>query len=481
MPPGDNAPLIVDRYAIYDRIAAGGMATVHLGRLLGEGGFSRTVAIKRLHPQYALDPDFVAMFLDEARLAARVRHPNVVPTIDVVAKDDEVFLVMEYVDGEPLSALLRASNDQGKRVPVDYVSTLMTGVLEGLHAAHEAKDDQGRPLDIVHRDMSPHNVLVGVDGVPRVIDFGVAKAMGQVHSTREGQIRGKLAYMSPEQVRGGSLDGRTDVFAASVVLWEALAGRKLFKAENDMALMRLLLSAPIEPPSVYAADVPPGVDAVVLRGLERDVDRRFQSADEMAAALTEAMPGAPARKVGAWVKEIGGQKLVARAAVVQHIERSSTGATPASLERAPTSGAQSTQASGVSVASPSMAPGAAQVRNRLLPIVIGGSVGLSLVVGVVALWQLRAPPVGVTSAVATETAAAAPSPAPLPIVVTEPPMPAPSASSAVPVVAASAPSAVAPASPSTPEPPARPARAPGSAPRSHHAAPAPSSKIFSRY
>jgi serine/threonine-protein kinase len=334
-------PLVVDRYAIYDRIAAGGMATVHFGRLIGEGGFSRIVAIKRLHAHFALDPDFVTMFLDEARLAARVRHPNVMPTLDVVARDNEVFLVMEYVEGEPLSSLFRAAHDAGARLPLDYVGTLMVGLLEGLHAAHNAKDDQGQPLKIVHRDISPHNVLVGVDGVPRVIDFGVAKALGQVHTTREGQIRGKLSYMSPEQVLAKSVDARTDIFAASAVLWEALAGRKLFKADNDAGIMHLVLSAPVEPPSRYARDLPHGLDAIVMRGLERDPDRRFSSADEMAAALSEILPIAPSRKVGAWVREVGGQKLADRASVVRDIERlsaSGSGVKPAMPDEAgPTS------------------------------------------------------------------------------------------------------------------------------------------------
>jgi len=326
-------PLIVNRYAIYDRIAAGGMATVHLGRLLGEGGFSRTVAIKRLHAQFALDPDFLAMFLDEARLAARVRHPNVVPTLDVVAKDTEVFLVMEYIEGEPLSALYRVAHERGGRVPVDFVASLMTGVLEGLHAAHQAKDDQGEPLHIVHRDISPHNVLVGVDGVPRVIDFGVAKALGQVHTTREGQIRGKLAYMSPEQVLGRAVDSRTDVFAASVVLWEGLTGKRLFKAESDAALINLVLHGTIEPPSKHSPDLPRGIDAIVMRGLERDASRRYASADEMAAALSELVPAAPTRKVGAWVKEVGGRKLVSRAELVREIEKQSVSTSVPGRER----------------------------------------------------------------------------------------------------------------------------------------------------
>src|SRR5271154_2384991 len=205
----------IGRYLLFGEIASGGMATVHFGRLSGPAGFSRTVAIKRLHPNLAKDPEFVAMFLDEARLAARIRHPNVIPTLDVVATEGEIFLVMDYVQGESLSRLIRAAVARGERIPPDMVAALMVGVLHGLHAAHEAKSDHGEPLGIVHRDVSPHNILVGTDGAARVLDFGVAKAIGRSQNTREGQIKGKLAYMAPEQVRG-SVSRRTDVYAASV-------------------------------------------------------------------------------------------------------------------------------------------------------------------------------------------------------------------------------------------------------------------------
>ena len=158
------------RYALYGEIASGGMATVHLARLIGPVGFSRTVAIKRLHPHLAKDPEFVAMFLEEARLAARVRHPNVVSTLDVVSDDGELFLVMEYVAGESLSRLVRKARERGERVPPRYAVGIMSGALEGLHSAHDAKSEKGQPLGLVHRDVSPQNVHVGTDGVPRLLD-----------------------------------------------------------------------------------------------------------------------------------------------------------------------------------------------------------------------------------------------------------------------------------------------------------------------
>jgi len=195
-----HEPLIIGRYALFHELAAGGMATVHVGRLLGAAGFSRVVAIKRLHRHFASDPEFVSMFVDEARLAARIRHPNVVPTLDVVRTEDELFLVMEYVSGEALSRLLRATREKGVPVTPRIAVTIGAGLLHGLHAAHTAKGERGEPLEIVHRDVSPQNVIVGTDGIARVLDFGVAKARVRLQTTREGQVKGKLAYMAPEQL-----------------------------------------------------------------------------------------------------------------------------------------------------------------------------------------------------------------------------------------------------------------------------------------
>ena len=195
-------PRIVGRYALYDSIACGGMASVHLGRLIGPAGFSRTVAIKRLHENYAKDPEFVAMLLDEARLAARINHPNVVSTLDVVAVGPELLLVMEYVAGESLSALIRTCQQTEHSPPIPVVVDIAIGMLNGLHAAHEATGEGGQPLNIVHRDVSPQNVLVGTDGVTRVVDFGIAKAIGRTQETRSGAIKGKPAYMAPEQLQG---------------------------------------------------------------------------------------------------------------------------------------------------------------------------------------------------------------------------------------------------------------------------------------
>ena len=278
------------RYALYEEIARGGMAAVHLGRLLGPAGFSRTVAIKCLHPHLAADPDFVSMFLDEARLAARIRHPNVVPTLDIVSTGGELFLVMEYVHGESLSRVLRAARTGSTLVPVPLVAAVVAGVLHGLHAAHEAKNERGEPLGIVHRDVSPQNILVGVDGVSRVLDFGVAKAVGRAQVTREGQIKGKMAYMAPEQVLAGDVDRRTDLYAAGVVLWEALSCQRLFQADSDGAVIAKILQADVSPPSRFVPGVPAALDAIVMRALQRKASDRFATAREMARALEAAVP-----------------------------------------------------------------------------------------------------------------------------------------------------------------------------------------------
>jgi serine/threonine protein kinase len=320
---GPFAPRMLGRYALYEKIASGGMASVHLGRLLGPVGFARTVAIKRMHPQFAEDPEFVSMFLDEARLAARIRHPNVVPTLDVVSLDGELVLVMEFVQGESLARLIRASGLRSERIPPPIVAAIMVGVLQGLHAAHEATSDQGEPLGIVHRDVSPHNVLVGIDGVARVLDFGVAKAAGRAQTTREGQLKGKLAYMAPEQVRG-SVTRVTDVYAASVVLWEALTGKRLFHGDNEAQVLDRLLRGNDVPPSAHVPGLPPALDAVTMRGLDVDPARRFPTAREMARALEEVLPLASSSKIGDWVEAAAKETLDARSVRIASIESDSS-------------------------------------------------------------------------------------------------------------------------------------------------------------
>jgi serine/threonine-protein kinase len=310
----------IGRYLLYMEIASGGMATVHLGRLVGPAGFARTVAVKCLHPAYTRDPSFVSMLLDEARLASRISHPNVVSVLDVVEVDGTVYLVMDYVHGESLGRLMRAS--PGQPLPVPIVVGVVVGMLLGLHAAHEATTESSTPLGIVHRDVSPQNVLVGADGVARVLDFGIAKAASRLQTTNEGQLKGKLRYMSPEQVRAEPVDRRSDIFAAAVVLWEALTGRRLFDGPEPAAVVRQIVDVQPEAPSRFAVHLPPSLDGIVLRGLAKRRDDRFSTARDMAAELQAAISPANALEIGEWVERISGDSLRRRASAVTAIERS---------------------------------------------------------------------------------------------------------------------------------------------------------------
>jgi hypothetical protein len=304
--------LVLGRYALGDEIARGGIASVHLGLVLGDAGFSRPVAIKRLLPAMVNDPDLAAAFLDEARLASRVRHPNVVSTIDVREQDGELFLVLEYVHGESLAGLVAAASAAGERIPISIVSAIVGGALRGLHAAHEAKDELGNALGIIHRDVTPQNILVGTDGAARVIDFGIAKAASRGQITREGQVKGKLGYLAPEQL--GQKSGRTtDVYGAGVCLWEALTGQRAFDGASESAILAKVMAGLVGRPSKHAPEIPPELDRVVLRALDRDPDKRFATAEAMAEAVEAVALPAPRGDVCAFVERLAAKKLAERA------------------------------------------------------------------------------------------------------------------------------------------------------------------------
>ncbi len=312
---------VVGRYALYDQIATGGMATVHIGRLHGAVGFARTVAIKRLYPPYARNAEFVSMFVDEARLAARIRHPNVVQTIDVVTAEGELFLVMEFVQGEAVSRLMRLARSRKQAVPHRVAAAIVAWALHGLHAAHETKDEHGRSLSLVHRDVSPQNIIVGIDGLSRVLDFGIARASGRVHTSQAGKVKGKLSYLSPEQIESREVTRRADVYGASVVLWELLSGRRLFHADSHTALVARVLHDEVPPPSSVNQAIPAAYDVVVMKGLARDPAERYATAREMARAL-EACDGVESLAgVSAWIEDIAGEVLNERAERVARVER----------------------------------------------------------------------------------------------------------------------------------------------------------------
>jgi eukaryotic-like serine/threonine-protein kinase len=317
-------PRIVGRYALFDEIAAGGMATIHLGRLVGPVGFSRTVAIKTLHPQFAKDPEFVEMFLEEARLASRIQHPNVISTVDVATAEGEVFLVMEYVAGESLAKLVRSALKRGDPMPIEVAVSILAGMLHGLHATHEAKNEQLEPMHIVHRDVSPQNVLVGLDGVARIFDFGVAKAAAmRSQSTSDGQMKGKLSYMSPEQLNSREVDRRTDVFAAGVVAWECLAGRRLFAGSDPGEVLAKVLTLDIPAPIDVLSSVPRALSNTVMRALERSPEQRWQTARDFAIELERNVALAAPHVVGDWVAQHAGEALHDRRRRVEAVERAS--------------------------------------------------------------------------------------------------------------------------------------------------------------
>ena len=299
------------RYAICQQISAGGMAAVHLGFLLGSGGFSRFVAIKRMHPELAREASLVARFEQEVLLGARIQHPNVVQALDVVSRHDELLLVMEFIHGETLAGLFEAAARGRAGLPIDVALNIVTSALHGLHAAHEARDENDVPLALVHRDVSPQNVLVGSDGYARVLDFGIAKTLTQAIKTDIGTLAGKLPYMAPEQLCERPLDRRTDVFAAGVVLWEALVGRRLFGATHPdaPATIREVLERAIVPPSRLRSGIPKSVDVAVLRALNREPKERFSSAREFALALEATGLSCGQTTVAECLRELCGERL----------------------------------------------------------------------------------------------------------------------------------------------------------------------------
>ncbi len=314
------APRRIGRYLLFEAFARGGMGSVHFGRVTGPVGFSRVVAIKRHHPHVAKEPEFVSMLIDEARLAGRIRHPNVVPVIDVVALPGELLLVMDYVAGLSLARLWLAAEEHSESVPVNIAAAILVGALQGLNAAHETRDERGETLGIVHRDVSPQNVLVGADGLTRVTDFGIAHARERLSFTRTTDIKGKLEYMSREQIRRERVDARSDVYSASVVFWETLTGDRLYAGDDATSMVSRMESGAYGAPSVYSKEVPPELDALVLRGLSPSAADRFGSAREMAVAIEGACDVASQLEVAEWVCRIAGRDLDIRSARISAIE-----------------------------------------------------------------------------------------------------------------------------------------------------------------
>ncbi|MEM9189715.1 MAG: protein kinase [Myxococcota bacterium] len=315
--------VIGGRYQLLHRLASGGMGSVYAGRAIGAGGFERRLAIKRLHPHLAEREKFVAMFLDEARLAARIHHPNVVPTLDVFAADGSYYLIMEYVEGMELGRLLAEAVEHSTKVPVRVLMRIILDALAGLAAAHALTDKNGVPLNLVHRDISPQNILVGIDGVARLTDFGVAKAEDRLHVTVGEEFKGKLAYASPEQLEYTKVGQQADLFSLGVVLFEALTHRRLFRGDDARTVREMVLSGSY--PTVSEFEIGLSLfDEIVAKAMARSPESRVQSAvslsRELSAVANRSVGIAESLEVAEWLRRLGAEYLDQRATTLRRAE-----------------------------------------------------------------------------------------------------------------------------------------------------------------
>ncbi|TMA90128.1 MAG: serine/threonine protein kinase [Deltaproteobacteria bacterium] len=275
----------IGKYKLVRLIASGGMAEVYLARQAGAAGFEKLVCLKRILPHLARDRQFVEMFLNEARLAARLDHPNIVSIYDLGEANGNYFIAMEFIDGPSLRAVAKRARERGERLPIAEVVKIVSMAAAGLHYAHELADDGGKPLGLVHRDISPDNILVHRNGVAKVVDFGIAKAANSSGTTRTGALKGKVAYMPPEQLRGDPLDRRADVFALGVVLYEMLAGQRPWEGDSDVSLIGRIMTEEPKPFATVRLDAPPGLIAVLDRALAKDREARYSSCHDLQADL----------------------------------------------------------------------------------------------------------------------------------------------------------------------------------------------------
>ncbi len=282
---------LAGKYRLIAELGQGGMATVYLAVALGTSGFRKLAVVKLIRPQYASDPDLIEMFLDEARLCARLNHPNIVQTYDVGIDDGQHLMAMEYLDGVSFNAAISRLGREGGPLTFAFRARILLDVLEGLRYAHDLKDYDGKPLHIVHRDVTPHNIFVTYDGQVKLLDFGIAKAATSSVQTATGVIKGKLTYMAPEQAFGDPVDSRADLYAVGVMLWEAVTGRRRFPAGlSDAAMFTRVASGEVpEAPDAAALGLPAEIDGVVLKALAPKREDRFQTAGELHAALDEAL------------------------------------------------------------------------------------------------------------------------------------------------------------------------------------------------
>jgi len=281
------APVRFGKYLLLDRLASGGMAELFLAKQTGVKGFEKVVAIKRILPMLTQDPEFVSMFINEAKLAALLSHQNIVQIFDLGTTEGFYYITMEYVMGKDLRTVMQRSHARKLPLPIGHALLIASRISSALDHAHRKKDLQGRELRLVHRDISPQNVLVSYDGEIKLVDFGIAKAATQTSETRTGTLKGKLSYMSPEQAMGKPLDHRSDIFSLGIVLHELATGQRLFTGNNELALLEQVRQADIAPPSLYNAQLPPEVDALIMKALAKQPADRYQDASEMEVAVEQ--------------------------------------------------------------------------------------------------------------------------------------------------------------------------------------------------
>src|SRR5256885_1954471 len=283
----DVFPSTFGRYTLVERLATGGMAEVFKAKIVSGHGFEKMLVIKRILPHLAADKTFVAMFIDEAKLTAQLVHPKIVQVTDFGEVDRQYFIALEYVDGFDALALLRSSAQRQVRLPVPICMFIAMEVLDALDYAHNAKDAEGRLMRIVHRDISPSNVFISRRGDVKLGDFGIAHAQERESKTQAGTLKGKYGYMSPEQVTGGALDARSDVFAVGIVLAEMMMGRRLFTAPNDLDVLLMVRDGRLDRLDKYGHDLPPALDRIVRRALKRALGQRYRSAAELRDELQD--------------------------------------------------------------------------------------------------------------------------------------------------------------------------------------------------
>src|SRR5437762_4952795 len=303
------------KYEVMKRLATGGMAEIYLARVRGITGFEKIVVPKRILPQLATQPDFVRMFLDEARIAATLQHPNIVQTYDVGAEGGDYFMAMEYLHGEDLRSLMKTLRGRKQYFQVEHAIRVAMDVCSGLHYAHVKVGFDGLPLNIIHRDVSPQNVIITYEGSVKLLDFGIAKATGRAGETRWGTLKGKIGYMSPEQCRGEPLDRRSDVFAVAILLFELVMGKRLYRGASEFDVLKRIVEGDVPSPRALDPAFPVELDRIIVKGLQKDPEKRFQTAREMGQALEAFAHAAHLQlstmALAAYMEDVFGRKIEA--------------------------------------------------------------------------------------------------------------------------------------------------------------------------